>query len=148
MDILGLKLCPELLQLLFLFLQLRSQVIDGFLEFLPLEGAGSELAFEFLDEFPVLLHGSLDKLHVLAQPLAITGTLAVFGDIDPSLSLVDFPEALFNLIHGSHHVVDFILSLGDNLVERIPGLHQCGIGLLGLILLASSAYCHQDTSHP
>src|SRR5574344_1406936 len=100
MDVLGVELCPQLLQLLVLFLELQGQALDGLLELFAIDTTLAKLCPQFVDEFTVLLHGLLDKLHILGNALRATCTLAVTCHTDAAFSLTDFTQSLLNLIEG------------------------------------------------
>lgn len=135
--VLGIEFHAQLLQLAVLFLKLFGQVLDGFCELVALYRALAQLLAELVYQLPVLPHGGLDELDVLFDALGTVASLASLGEIYPVLCLVDFAEALLYLVHCAHHVVQFVLLLGDNLVQRVALLRHCGVReAAGLFLLA------------
>ena len=109
----------QLLQLLLLLLELLAHALDELAQGVALDAALAQLLLQLVDELLVLLHRRLDELDVLADALLRVGTLALLGDGHTVLGLRNLAEAVLYLAEGAQHVVDLVVLLGNNLVQRV-----------------------------
>jgi len=117
LHILRLQLSLQLTNLSVLLLHLLRQVVDGAPQLVALHRTLPQLVAQLVDQLAVLLHGLADKLHLLTDDFGVGHALFRAGYGDALLGFVDGPEALFDVVHRGHHVVDFRILLSDDTVQ-------------------------------
>ena len=124
MDILGVELSSQFLELLIFLAHASHKPLNGTFELLTFEAALPELFLQFADKSAVLLHLVSDDLYVLGDLLGFVRSISLAGlsHIDTVLGYVDDLEAILNLVEGRHHVIDLVVALGDDFIERIRSL--------------------------
>ena len=141
MDVLLVEFLAERLKLLVLDLHLLSQVVDDLLQLSTFHGTFTHLLLQLVDELLVLLHSRLDELQVLRDALLSVGTFTRLGECHTVLCLGNLAESLLNVTECGHHVVDLIVFLCNNLLQRITLLQGSLLGLLHSILI-TTCYRH------
>ena len=116
-DVLFVKFFTERLDLLVLRLHLLCQIVDDLLQLSALHSTLTHLLLQLVDELLVLLHGSLDELHILLDAHHRVCSFTLLGKCHTTLSLSNLTESLLDITQGGHHVVDLIVFLGNNLFE-------------------------------
>ena len=119
MDVLLVEFLTQSLQLDLFLLELLLHIVDELLQLLALERTLAQLLLQLVDEFLVLTHGLLDELHVLLDALGRIGALTRLGERDTALGLGNLTETFLDVAEGSDHVVDLIVLLGNDLIQRI-----------------------------
>ena len=129
LDFLLVQLCTQCLHLLLLLLHLLSHRLHQFAQSIALDAALTQLLLQLIDEFLVLFHRTLDKLDVLTDTLLRTGALTLLGDGHTILCLGNLTETFLNLTKGSQHVVNLVVLLADNLLQRVNTLGSSNLCL-------------------
>ena len=122
MDVFGIEFSAQLLQLLVFFVQLFHQSVNRFLQFCTLKRTFLQLCAQFFQQCTVFFHALCDELDVFFNLLRLVGPFAVFCDIDMVFGLINLSESVLDFVHGGHHVVQLIVSLLDNLLQRVVKL--------------------------
>ena len=99
-DVFGIELGPELLQLLVFLLHLLCQVVYCALQLVALDSSLTQLALQLGNELPVLLHCRLYELQILAYSLLAIAALTLLGQAESVFGLIDFAEPLLYLVHS------------------------------------------------
>ena len=119
MNILSVEFCTKLLQLLIFLVKLLYHILYSALHLLALERTFAELVLKFLNELTVLRHFARDEFHILFNLACLVGAFTILHDVHSVFSLINFSEALLNLVECAHHVVDFIIALCNNTLQTV-----------------------------
>ena len=117
MDVLRIQFGTQFLKLLVFLFQLSGEAVQCFFQAISLHGALLKLITELGNQFAVTLHGRGDELNVLTNLLPFVGALTFFGDGNPVFCRINFLESLLDFIERTHHVIDFVVFLTDDLLQ-------------------------------
>ena len=143
MDIALVEFLAKSLHLLVLLLHLLGEVVDDLLELTTLHTTLANLLLQLVDKFLVLLHDTLDELEVLLDTLSGVGTFALLGKGDTVLGLGNLTETFLDVAQRSHHVIDLIVFLSNDLVQRVTLLLSKLLGFLHSVIATSEC----DNAH-
>ena len=91
-----------------------------------------------------MLHTLLDVAYAHANLVALVNLLATLHERHGVLSLLYQAETFLNLVEGSHHIIDFIVFLLNNLLKGI----DTSIGLAEIAcLFILTCYYRQGSKH-
>ena len=124
MNVLRIELCTKLLQLLVFGLELFHHIGNDPFEFGTLEVTLLQLILQFLYQLTVELHAICNELDVFLNICCLVGAFIVLNETDAVLGLTDLIEAFLYLIQRSHHAVDLLFSICNNLLERVVLCHR------------------------
>ena len=100
-----------------------------------------ELVLKFLNELTVLRHFARDEFHILFNLACLVGAFTILHDVHSVFSLINFSEALLNLVECAHHVVDFIIALCNNTLQTVGLGHTLYRRSFALTIAASQKQC-------
>ena len=118
-DILRIQFGTQFLKLLVFLFQLSGEAVQCFFQAITFHGALLELVTELGNQFAVTLHGRGDELDILTNLLPFVGTLTFLGYGHPVFCRIDFLESLLDFVECTHHVINFVVFLTDDLLQRI-----------------------------
>ena len=123
MYVLSVEFGAQLLQLLLLVVDLRYEFVDSAAQLVALDARLAQLLAKFLEQSAVLLHCRRDEANVLEHLLATACSLASLCYGDAVLSLAYLAQTDLNLVECLHHVVNLVVLLRDDSLERVGLLY-------------------------
>ena len=118
-NILSAQFCTQLRKFLVFIVKLLYKSIKCTFEFFALECTFAELLTQFVNKFSVFLHSALDKANVVLNLFSLVAAFTIFNNRHSVFSLSYESETFLYLIEGSHHVIDFVVTLVNDFLERV-----------------------------